>query len=365
MKAFTLSLLMAFFLVTANAQYEFTPVHDLPCTDVKSQDRTGTCWSFATSSLIESEHLKIGGQPVNISEMFVVRQIYLDKARNYLLRQGKANFSQGSLAHDMLRVFNTSGVVPEEVYSGLIDGKKSHNHSELEKALKGYLDGIVGSKPLSSKWPKVVNSILDVYLGPCPEKFEFNGTTYTPESFAKKLGLDDQEYINITSFTHHPFYSEFVLEIPDNYSNGSYFNVTLDEIVESIDYALSKGYTIAWDGDVSETTFSQGHGVAILPKNKPSKEWYMTKHEELNVTQDSRQEAFENFSTTDDHLMHIVGSAKDQDGVKYYKIKNSWGDRGPYNGYLYMSEAYVKMKTVAITANKQAVPEHVLNKLQL
>lgn len=365
MKSIGITMLFAMLVTFVQGQYQFTPINDLPCTTIKSQDRTGACWSYATSSLIESEHLKVGGEPVDISEMFVVRKIYLDKARNYLLRQGKANFSQGSLSHDMLRVFNEYGVVPEQVYDGLVDGMTKHNHSELEKALKGYLDGILAVKGLSDKWPEAVSALLDVYLGSCPDKFTHEGISYTPKSFAKKLNLDNQEYISITSFNHHPYYREFVLEIPDNYSNGQYFNVPLDELVESVDYALNKGYSISWDGDVSEITFSAGHGVAILPNGEVPKEWYQSKHEELNVNQENRQKNFENFSTTDDHLMHIVGSAKDQDGVKYYKIKNSWGQRGPYNGYLYMSESYLKMKTISITANKLAIPEQIINKLQL
>ncbi len=365
MKYLGLTLFFATLFSALQGQYQFTPIYDLPCTTIKSQDRTGTCWSYATSSLIESEHLKVGGKSIDLSEMFVVRKIYLDKARNYLLRQGKANFSQGSLSHDMLRVFNEFGVMPEEAYSGLTDGMTKHNHSEMEKALKGYLDGVLNEKAISDKWPDAVNALLDVYLGPCQEKFIYEGITYTPKTFAEKLNLVDQEYISITSFNHHPYYKEFVLEIPDNYSNGQYFNVRLDELVESIDYALSKGYSISWDGDVSEITFSAGHGIAILPAEDISKEWYQSKHDEIEVNQENRQNNFENFSTTDDHLMHIVGSAKDQDGIKYYKVKNSWGERGPYDGYVYMSTAYLKMKTISITANKAALPATIINKLQL
>ena len=360
----TLILLLVIQLLSFG-QYEFTPIHDIPCTEIKSQDKTGTCWSFAASSMIESEHIKLDGQPVNISEMFVVRHVYYDKARNYLFRQGKANFSQGSLAHDMINVFQRYGAVPEEVYSGLLGDQEAHNHSELEQSLKTYLDNWLAAKDKAADWSEQVNSMLDKYLGACPETFEYAGKAYDAMTFAEALNLNEQEYISITSFTHQPFYSDFILEIPDNYSNGKYFNVPLDNLVESIDHALREGYTITWDGDVSALTFSAGHGIAILPKEAPAKDWYESTHEEEEVSQDSRQKAFENFKTTDDHLMHIVGKAKDQNGNEFYKIKNSWGEVGPYGGYLYMSKPYLKMKTIAITANKLAIPPNILEKMQL
>jgi len=347
----------------ALSQYTFTPVKEIQCTPIKSQDRTGTCWSFATSSFIESEIIKANKGNIDISEMFIVRNIYMDKAKNYVLRQGKANFSQGSLSHDLIRIMAKDGIVPESVYSGLSTNDKKHNHSEMEAALKGFLDGVISQKRVSSKWPLAIEAILNVYLGDAPTRFKYEGKSFTPSSFANHIGLSPDNYVSISSFTHHPFYNEFILEIPDNYSNGSFYNVPLDELISTIDHALKNGYSIAWDGDVSEKGFSAKEGIAVLPSDDSREDLFVIPGEELEVTQKLRQENFESYSTTDDHLMHLVGTAKDQKGNKYYIIKNSWGEISPYKGYLYMSEAYVKMKTMAIMVNKSAIPSPTSKKL--
>ncbi len=347
----------------ALSQYSFTPQKEIQCTPIKSQDRTGTCWSFATSSFLESEIIKKTGSQIDISEMFIVRNIYLDKARNYVLRQGKANFSQGSLSHDLIRIMAKDGIVPETAFTGKYPNEKKHNHSELEAGLKGFLDGVISQKKISPKWPKAVNAVLEVYLGKAPEKFTYDGKSHTPLSFAKHIDLSPDNYISLSSFTHHPFYSKFILEIPDNYSNGSYYNVPLDELLTTINNAIDNGYSIAWDGDVSEKSFSAKEGIAILPTDDSRKDLFAAPGSEIKVNQENRQLAFESFETTDDHLMHIVGTAKDQKGNKYYIIKNSWGEISPYKGYLYMSEAYLKMKTVGIMINKDAIPKTTSNKL--
>jgi len=354
MKIFNLFIAL-FLFSTLQAQYTFTHTKDIDCSQVKNQSRTGTCWSFATASFIESDLMREGKGKHDLSEMFVVRNIYKDKALNYLLRQGKANFSQGSLAHDLMRMMKRDGVVPESVYSGLVDGDTNHNHNELEAALKGFMDGVLKSKNPSKKWKPAFDGILDAYLGSCPDKFEYNGKEYTAQSLASDLELDASEYISLASFTHHPFYEKFILEIPDNYSNGHFYNIPLDKMMSSIDAAIEKGYTVAWDGDVSEKGFDAKKGIAVLPSNQSRKDLFDSPGEEVSVTAVNRQENFENFKTTDDHLMHIVGKAKDQKGTEYYIIKNSWGPISPYKGYLYMSKSYVAMKTISVMLHQDVL----------
>lgn len=345
------------------SQYVFTHTKDINCTEVKNQARTGTCWSFATASFIESELIRQGLEDINLSEMYVVRNIYKDKARNYVLRQGKANFSQGSLSHDLIAAIERNGIVPESVYDGLLENEKKHDHSEMEAGLKGFLDGVITSKRLSTKWDEAFDGILDAYIGEVPSTFTYAGMSYTPESFARKLEIDPDNYVNLSSFTHHDFYDYFILEIPDNYSNGSYFNVPLDKLLNSIDLAIEKGYSVAWDGDVSEKSFSAREGIAVLPEEVDRDDLYTKPGKELEVSQEARQEQFENYSTTDDHLMHIVGKATDQDGTEYYIIKNSWGEISPYKGYLYMSKAYLAMKTVAVMMHRDALPQPLSAKM--
>jgi len=280
-----------------------------------------------------------------------------------VLRQGKANFSQGSLAHDLIRMMAKNGVIPDDAYSGLVNQEKAHNHSEMEAGLKGFLDGVLKQKKLSTKWKPAFNAILDVYLGLEPTYFKYNGTRYSSVEFANFLKLDADNYLSLSSFTHHPYYEPFILEIPDNYSNGAFHNVPLAELVQIVDHAIDQGYTIAWDGDVSEKGFSAKEGIAVLPTDSAREDLFSSPDKEMLVDQSNRQENFESFSTTDDHLMHIVGTAKDQKGTKYYIIKNSWGEISPFKGFLYMSEAYFKMKTVGILINKNALPKSINNKL--
>jgi len=360
-----LLLIAVFTFQTAYGQYTFEVDKSLECTEVKSQDRTGTCWSFATSSFLESELIREGNESMNLSEMYVVRMIYTDKARNYVLRQGNANFSQGSLAHDVMRVLASNGAVPESVYPGREDAAMRHDHSEMERVMKGALDGLLKSSAISDKWPKVIDAILDVYLGVLPESFEYNGKNETPSSFAEELGLASNDFISITSFNHHPFYKKFILEIPDNYSNGSFYNVPIDELMETIDASINAGYTVAWDGDVSEKGFSQKNGIAVMAEDPKREDLYKNPGAEIKVTQDNRQASFESLTTTDDHLMHLTGIAHDQNGTKYYIVKNSWGNIGPAEGFIYMSEDYLRMKTISIMVNQDAVPPSVAKKINL
>jgi len=341
-------------------EYTFDVKVNLEHTDVKSQDRTGTCWCFASASFIESELLRQGKGSHNLSEMFVVNNVYFDKAQNFLLRKGKAQFGEGALAHDFLNAAGRHGMVPEEVYSGLIDGSQTHDHAEMAAVLEGMLKSLVERRRLSDDWDDAYRAVVNTYLGQLPEEFSYQGKNYTPKSFAESVGFDPDDYVSYTSFTHHPFGKPFVLEIPDNYSNGQFENVPIDRLVEIIDQALANGYTVAWDGDVSERGFSQNRGVAVLPENPGRSDALTVPGPEKDVTQEMRQDTFLEWSTTDDHLMHLVGMAHDQNGTKYYIIKNSWGESGPHKGYLYMSEAFVRLKTVAVILHKDGVVESEL-----
>jgi aminopeptidase C len=328
----------------------FTPVVELKAPSVKNQASTGTCWSFATTSFIESELLRMGKGEYDLSEMFIIRKNYIDKLQDNYLRQGKGNLGEGSLSHDWMRVFSQSGIVPNEVYNGLNYGSPTHNHGELNSFINAVAAVPVQRKNESAQYHQIVDAILDAYLGKVPEEFTYKGVKYTPKSFAESLGINPSDYVEITSFTHFPFYTRGILEIPDNWTMEKFYNVPLDELTEIVDYSLNNGYTVNWDGDVSEKGFLYSKGVATFP--------------ETNVTQEMRQAGYENFTTTDDHLMHITGISKDQAGVKYYITKNSWGtERSPFGGYLNMSESYVRAKTMFIMVNKVAIPPEIKTKL--
>jgi bleomycin hydrolase len=340
----------------SSGKYDFTIEHNIDCTEVKSQDSTGTCWSFATASFIESELIRREKGQHNLSEMFIVKNIYKDKARNYVLRQGKANFSQGALAHDFINSAHQFGMVPEEVYSGREDDTKRHDHGEMEAVMTGFLEAVAKQKKLSPKWKVACDKILDTYLGSAPERFTYRDRSYSAKEFAKSLEFRGQDYVSVTSFTHHPYYEPFVLEIPDNYSNGSFHNLPIDDLIEIIDTAIENGFSVAWDGDVSEKGFSAARGMAVLPTDERRRDLFTRPGDEVEVTQEMRQETFESLATTDDHLMHLVGISRDSEGNKYYMVKNSWGEIGPYNGFIHMSEAYVRLKTMAIIVHQDAVP---------
>jgi hypothetical protein len=368
--------------------YKFTPVVELKATPVKNQASTGTCWCFATTSFIESELLRMGKGEYDLSEMFIVRDNYTDKLNDNYLRQGKGNLGQGSVGHDWIYEFKNNGIVPDEIYNGLNYGLPTHNHGELNAFINAVAAVPVQRKNESEQYHKIVDAILDTYLGKIPENFTYKGVNYTPKSFAASLGINPGDYVEITSFTHFPFYTLGLLEIPDNWRMERYYNIPLDELIQTMDYSLHNGYTIAWDGDVSERGFSHSKGVAIFPellkvdnysttdrarleKMSPaerSEEAYKfaSPFPEVNVTQEIRQAGFENFTTTDDHLMHLTGIVKDQNGTKYYITKNSWGtDRNPFGGYLNMSESYVRAKTISILVHKNAIPAEIKMKLGL
>ncbi len=352
-------------------KYEFTSVIDIEASAVKNQGNTGTCWSFSASSFLESEIYRNTGEIIDISEMYNVRNTYPTKAWNYVMRQGKIQFSEGGLAHDVLNAVKTYGLVPESAYSGLKNDATNHNHSKLVPELTKVLDNYIKNDKKSAypNWSVSVDSILDLHLGKTPETFFYEGMTYTPKSFLDKTNIKTSDYITLTSFTHQPYNSNFILNIPDNFSNGLFYNITLDKLVSETDNALKKGYTIALDCDVSEKTFSSKYGIAVLPKKIEDNEKALTYIvNENDITPEFRQQEFENYNTTDDHLMHIIGMVKDQNGNEYYKVKNSWGtnrERIGNNGYVYMSKAFFKLKTISILVHKNALSEDLKDEIKI
>ncbi len=352
-----------------NAQkYQFKTLEDVEKTQVKMQGKTGTCWSFSTTSFIESEVIRIHGKKIDLSEMFTVRSTYSDKAKNYLYRQGKAQFSEGGLAHDVMNSVAKNGLVPEQQFTGLDLGQTEHNHAEMVAVLKSMLDTYIKkpAKKLSPKWRTAVESVLDVYLGTKKETFEFEGKKYTPKSFAKYLQINPADYVTITSFESEKKYDKFILSIPDNFSNGLYHNVSLDELVTITEEAIKNGFTVALGSDVSEETFSGDKGIAVVPaissENKKALEEIVV---EKKITPTFRQAEFDNFNTTDDHLMHIVGIVKDQKGNRYFKVKNSWGKERGIGGYIHMSTPYFKLKTISVLLHKDALSNDIKNKLAI
>lgn len=337
MKHKNIILLIAFLISassTVNAQkkskkdkegFQFTAIKEIKTTSVKDQNKTGTCWSFATNSFIETELIRMGHEPIDLSEMYIIRNTYPRKALNYIQMHGKANFSEGGQAHDDLYVIRNFGIVPESVYPGLWDDMKLPDHSELMYVLSSYLDGVLKqkNKKLSTRWVVGFNGILDAYLGENIEEFEYNGKKYTPLNFATDyLKFNPDDYIELTSYTHHPFYESFMLEIPDNWSHNLYYNLPIEELLQLIDHAVENDFSVCWDGDVSEKTFSNKHHVAFIPEKNyddmtddEKDELFKKPGKERTITQEMRQETFNNMTTTDDHLMHLVGKMKDQNGT--------------------------------------------------
>ena len=366
MKKYFFSIVIALLTLTfSQAQkYNFSPVVDLFTSTVKNQGMTGTCWSFSTSSFIESEIERISGQKIDISEMYIVRTTYDKKAWNYVMRQGKAQFSEGGLAHDLMNAARRNGLMPQEAFTGLIGQQTLYNHSKLVPDMKIILDKFIEKDSSQSTWKEPIKSILDKDLGAYTKNFTYKGKTYTPKEFMTMTKLDPDAYVTLTSFTHQPYFSKFILDIPDNFSYGSFYNLPLNEYMTVLDHALEKGFTVELDIDVSESTFSQKNGVAFIPKNKSDNEKGLYEIiNELTITPAFRQAEFENYNTTDDHLMHITGIYKDQKGNKYYKVKNSWGTHVGNDGFIYISEPFMQLKSISIMIHKDAVPHKIRKKL--
>lgn len=367
--------------------FKFTDTKVVPTTSIKNQSETGTCWCFSVVAFLENEIIRTSGKSVDLSEMFVVRNLYPEKAQKFMRMEGEIRFNQGGGVKDVLYAWDKYGMVPESVYSGLNYGEEIHDHLELIAGLKGYLKGIVAkpSKRYSTAWLRGVNGILDAYLGEVPEKFEVDGVEYTPKTYAASFGLNMADYKAFTSFTHHPFYQEFIIEIPDNWLWTPLMNVPLDEMEQIVDNAIMNGYSVAWAADMSEKSWQWDNGYAILPQlkteaNMTAKEkerWkrlpdadresvlydFFGPQPEIEVTQEVRQQMFDSFETVDDHLMVIVGLAKDQKGNKYYKVKNSFDTNQIYDGYIYISSAYFRAKTIDIMVHKDGVPSSVQSKI--
>jgi bleomycin hydrolase len=369
--------------------FEFTTVIDIPNTPVSNQFRSGTCWSFAGNALFEAEILRMKGKEMNLSEMFIVRHAYADKAKKYVRLHGHLNLAAGGGFSDLVHVKQTYGIVPEEAYPGLVIGEEKHTHGEMDAVLKAYADAVKTNKnrKLSPVWHQGFNLLLDTYLGAYPTEFTYEGKQYTPKSFADETGLDMDDYIELTSFLHREYYKPFVMEIPDNWMWSQTWNLPLEELIETLNYAMEQGYTVAWGADVSEKGFSWRNGVAVVPDEtredvggtererweslsaaERQKALYSFEEPlpEKAITPEIRQRAYDNYETTDDHGMLFVGTATDQNGTIYYKVKNSWGHEDhKYDGYLYASETYVRYKTMNIFLHKDAIPKHILKKLKL
>ncbi len=347
--------------------YEISALRTVKCTQPKDQGRTGTCWSFATLSFLESEALRMGKEEHDLSEMYFVAHNYREKAETFLRYQGLHTFGEGGLAHDVIRTASKYGIMPESAFSGLKKEVKRHDHHHLFLALDSLVKRVNKHPAQFPDWKNSLDSIITAYLGEVPTTFDYKGQSFTANQFAQEVvGFNASDYIELSSFSHHPFYQQFVLEVPDNWSNGIYYNLPLNELEETIDFALDNGFSIAWDGDVSEKGFSHQSGLATLPNEQEDD---LTPQDgldaELEVTQELRQNAFNNFSTTDDHLMHLVGTYVDDSGKKFYLTKNSWGTKNTFKGYLYMSKAYIRMKTVGILLHKEAIPPAIKEKLGL
>lgn len=351
------------YALSAQENFVFGSETQVKATPVKNQDKTGTCWAYSTISFIESEIMRMGGPELDLSEMYIVKHIYESKAKQFVLLHGMGNFSQGGQAHDVMNVVQGHGFVPESYFYGISDTALKHDHSEMEIALKSLLAGYIAQKNAAptETWFKNIGSVLSNYMGNLPSQVRFNNRTYSPAEYAQGLGIDKNNYIELTSYTHHPFYKAFDLEIPDNWSHDRYYNLPIDELIETMKHALQNGYSLVWDGDVSEDFFSHKQGVAFIPLDASQG---FTPEQEKQVTQADRQKAFFSWQATDDHLMHIVGMAKDKNGTLYFKTKNSWGtNNNPYGGYVYLSEQYVRMNTVAIMLHKQALDKGIAKKL--
>ena len=364
-------------------EYEFTTVKENPITSIKNQYRSGTCWCFSALSFIESEILRTKGVEVDLSEMFVVGKSYRDRAVKYVRLDGHLNFAAGSSFGDVLHVIDDYGIVPQDAMPGFNYGTDKPEHSELDAALKGYVDAIRSNpnRKLSTAWLNGFDGIVEAYFGEYPETFVVDGAEYTPESYRDHLGINYDDYVNITSFTHHPFYEPFIIEVCDNWRWDSAYNLPMDEMMEVMYNAIDKGYTIAWGSDVSEKGFTRD-GLAVMPveekkavagsdqerwvgkaAEKPEEEVKKELPEEMAITQEMRQDGYDRKTTTDDHGMHIYGIAKDQNGTQYFMVKNSWGDAGKYKGIWYASDAFVRYKTLNIVVHKDALPKHIAKKL--
>ena len=366
--------------------FVFTTVKENPITSVKDQNRSSTCWAFSTLAFVESELLRMGKGEYALSEMYVVHKTMLDRAVNYVRFHGESSFAPGGSAYDILYCIKHYGIVPQEAMPGIMYGDSLPVHAELDIVAGGYVNALAKStklKKLTKVWQTGLRRIYDTYLGECPEEFDYAGKRYTPQSFVKMLGFNADDYVSITSYTHHPFYTQFPLEVPDNWRLDMMYNVPLEDLMAIIDNAIDKGYTMAWGADVSEIGFTRD-GIGVMPdadkgadltgsdmahwlglsQADKKKELTSKPLPEMTITQQMRQDAYDNWETTDDHGMQIFGLAKDQNGKEYYMVKNSWGtQRSKYKGIWYISRAFMEYKTNDILVHKDAIPKDIRKKM--
>ena len=402
MKKVIISMLLGAFALSSMAQeattasdttegFRFTTVDSIAITPVKDQNRSGTCWSYSTIGFLESELLRMGKGEYDLSEMFVVHHTMLDRAEYVVRLYGNAQFAPGGSAYYVIYCLKNYGLVPQEAMPGIQYGSTPADtlpvHTELDAVAKGVVKAVSNSglKKLTPVWKKALSAVYDTYLGECPETFTYNGKEYTPKSFAEMLGLNADDYVSITSYTHHPYYTTFALEVPDNWRMDQMYNVPMEEMMAIIDNALAEGYTIAWGADISEMCFTR-KGIGVVPNEEEAADltgsdaarWLglsaTDKRDELTkkplpektITQEMRQAAYDSWENTDDHGMQIFGTAKDQNGKRYYMVKNSWGSKkSEYKGIWYVSEAYMQYKTNTILVHKNALPKETRKNLRI
>lgn len=374
---------------TVDSKYEFTKINHLECTPVESQGNSGTCWCFSSLSYFESEMMRMGVKnPEILSEMYIVRKAYEEKADRFIRMDGKINFGEGGAFHDIAYVIKRHGIMPKSAYTGFVNGKTEVDHEELFSVLNSFMQTILQQvqkgQGIGTEWKKAYSAILDAYLGPVPADFTVGGKKYTPKTYADFLGFKMNDYVSVTSFTNDPMFEKCEIAIPDNWAWGDSYNVPLNDMWAVVENALNNGYTIAWGADVSEKGFSYRNGIALVPEDestiqvqgKDNKNFnnagadkksnaFLEPVKEVNVTQEMRQEGYDGKVTTDDHGMHIVGMYKDQKGTKYLLVKNSWGTSNLPQGYLYVSEAYFRLKTINVYLHKDGLPKDLAKKLNL
>ncbi len=359
-----------------NPDFKFTIIKENGATSVKDQGSSGTCWSYSGNSFLESEMIRMGKQPIDLAEIFTARMSYHDKAKLYVLNNGTGiTWGEGGALHDVINMFRKYGIVPQETYTGLVNGQTRNNFAEMSEVIKEMLNVYAKnpSKKLSANWLNNIDSMLDAYLGKIPETFTYNNKKYTPKTFAKEVvGINPDDYVEISSYKDYPYYKPFVLPVPDNWSHDRVWNVPMEELTTIIDYAIKNGYTVGWATDVSEPYFSYKNGIAYVPNINLNNIDTETKANLFNgpkpdkvITEDMRQDALNNLTTTDDHGMQITGLAKDQTGKEYYIVKNSWGSTNDYKGYLYATKPYVQFKSTAILVHKDGIPKDILKKLKV
>lgn len=360
---------------SAKKKFVFTPVINVECTDVKNQGSSGTCWSYSTNSFLESEMIRMGKKPIDIAEIYTARCVYKDKADSYVRMHGAVSWGDGGSCHDVINMYRKYGAIPQKEYAGLNYGTSKNKFGEMQAVMKGMLDAVVKNPngKLTPSWKKAFDAVMDSYLGETPETFTWKGKTYTPRTFADEVvGIEPDDYVELSSFTTAPYYSKTMLMVPDNWSFDQVYNVKMTDITDIIDNALKKGYTVTWATDVSEKSFSWKNGVAYVPEKEYEdmsedeiKNMFNGPQPDRHITPKMRQAAFDNYETTDDHGMHIVGLAKDQNGKEYYMVKNSWGEKNDYKGFIYVSKPYVQYKTTAFLLHRDAIPGNIKRQLEM